>query len=344
MEIDSIQLRSQILNNIGVCRLFNQTVFKDEQKPTPTHRRDYIQVLDTLKEAVRLDPSNCIALYNKYLVESVLAIDSLHWKFSNVPYDKIKQLVVTSYEDFCNIAPPPPPPPPPPPHAAITDELATSTEVIILMDTSGSMTDKVSIDTTRIEIAKDLSIKLIEELPEAVAMGFVSFGGDCTPPTISFAPGKVSRNMLATQVKSLEAYGGTPLNISLQHAASCFTPDAERKTIFLFTDGLDTCEGSSCKLAKRLRKEGITVHVFAPLLTNNHSRLLAISDCISSTTEGSLLSLTKDTKLQVVEQSPIPQYLQPLILRQADLAKATYTPYKPTQNYNQNLSIPKNAE
>lgn len=338
-EIDSLELRSQILNNIAVCRLYNQTAFSEGQKPTPTHKRDYFQALGALNNAVRIDSTNCIALYNKMLIESVLAIDSVHWRYRNVPYGQIEQLAIPSYEDFCNIAPPPPPPKP---HLAITNKLAESTEVIILMDTSGSMDDKVSPDSTRIELAKDLAIKSCNDVPESVGMGLITFGGDCVPPSIDFAPGKLSRDILAVQVNNLEVGGGTPLNISLQHAASRFTPNAESKTIFLFTDGLNTCsDGSTCELAEQLRKQGITVHAFAPLLADSHSEVFAIADCLSATTGGELLSLTEDAELEIVEQSPIPQYLHPLVLRKADLAKATYTPI---QNYTQDLSIPKNAE
>ena len=109
-------------------------------------------------------------------------------------------------------------------------------EVVLLIDTSGSMNEGGAIDA-----AKRAALRFLEVLPPAVPVGIVSF--DDTPALVS--PLSVDRFALAASINALRADGETALYDSVVFARSLFSGGTNDRQLVLLSDGGDTVSGAS---------------------------------------------------------------------------------------------------
>lgn len=147
--------------------------------------------------------------------------------------------------------------------AASAQSNSTNAEVIIAIDTSGSMRPVI-------DAAKAAAVEFVSAMPTEVRIGVATFADDVTvlsPPT-------TDRALLVAQIDSITADGDTALYDAVVAARQGFDPTAEHRVLVLFSDGGD--EGSAANLQDAMTAvDG--VHVEAISLTTSESDLQSLS-------------------------------------------------------------------
>lgn len=175
-------------------------------------------------------------------------------------------------------------------------EGAADAEVSIIMDASSSMLQPDE-GGTRLDVAKQASIELVDSLPDTARVGMIAYGTEVTDAPENHAEGcqdirtlapvgQVDKDLLRSEISGLEATGYTPIGNALRAAADELSPDASERSIVLVSDGIDTCAPPPpCEVAEELADEGIglAVHVVG-FRADEATR--AELECISSATGG----------------------------------------------------------
>jgi Ca-activated chloride channel family protein len=173
-----------------------------------------------------------------------------------------------------------------------------SQDIEIILDASGSMMAKIGKET-RIDIAKRVLIDLVESLKDRtdLALAIRAYGHqshrdkkDCKDTKLEISFGKPDPAEAKALMKEIKAQGWTPIAYSLLEAKKDFDLKAKRRrTIILITDGLESCDGDPCKVAKEFAKPdvNIVIHVIGFDLKKTE---IAQLECIVKPSGGMLLS------------------------------------------------------
>lgn len=163
-------------------------------------------------------------------------------------------------------------------HIARAQAPASTVNVELILDSSGSMAEQLESGQTRIDAAKEVLTDVIQQLPEAenINVGFRVYGHEgnntesgravsCASTELQVPIEGVDKEALQAQVDAYQPVGWTPLSLSLREAGEDFPDAADNvvNAVVLVTDGLETCGGDPCN-ASRLIKTGpsaITTHV-----------------------------------------------------------------------------------
>ena len=138
----------------------------------------------------------------------------------------------------------------------------TGRSVIVVLDASGSMNERLPEGRTRLEAAKAAVADFVGSLAPDVRLALRVYGHQSTPDkkncqdselVAGFAPAAEGKAALLDKVAGLKARGYTPITLSLQLAAKDIAgePSAER-TVVLVSDGRETCSADPCVAAKAL--------------------------------------------------------------------------------------------
>jgi hypothetical protein len=317
--VDSLKLYSDLSNNAGITRLFNQTKTKKDIFHK-VHINDYKQVRGFLQKAIELNPDNCVAKHNLKMIETVLKIpkDSISDNGQYLYKEWLEQQDFDSCD--CKI-------PPPPPHQEILTRLNKEKEVVFILDVSGSMSISTPDGRTRFQAMKGLVLDLIRDLDEDVKIGVITLGQNCSnQPLLKYDVGVLSRDELSNKVESLQLNGSTPLNNRLKQAQGLFTKDKNEKAIFLCSDGLNTCDTreSTCQIGDSYKRKNITIYAFSLLLDDDiNSAEYAIYDCITRATYGELLGISQTEEIEV-NTKYISTAVFPLVLKREDLVEGKF--------------------
>jgi len=134
--------------------------------------------------------------------------------------------------------------------------------IIFVFDASGSMWGRLG-DKVKIDAAKDVMTRLLSELPAEVSVGLVAYGhrrkGDCTDIEMLTAPERGGGGKTAEGIRKLVPKGKTPLAASLSQVGAYLKQQEGDATVVLVSDGIETCGGDPCNVAKQLREQGIKV-------------------------------------------------------------------------------------
>lgn len=137
--------------------------------------------------------------------------------------------------------------------------------LLFIQDGSGSMWGRVD-GEPKIVTAKDVLTDLVAEAPDGVEMGLMVYGhrrkGDCADIEL-VAPVGSSQQDITAAVQAVMPKGKTPISAALESASGQLEGREERTTIALVSDGIETCDGDPCALAKTLREQGhdLVIHV-----------------------------------------------------------------------------------
>jgi len=134
--------------------------------------------------------------------------------------------------------------------------------VELVIDGSGSMKERLG-HSTRMDVAKQGTRRLLEALPARTALGLRVFY-DCGDIRQLVPVGPVDRTEYMRQVESIKPTSGTPLIASLQQsfeALQAFT-DGERISV-LITDGGDSCGGNVTRAVMQAKDAATRVFVIA---------------------------------------------------------------------------------
>ncbi|MBC9226254.1 VWA domain-containing protein [Aeromicrobium sp. 636] len=148
-------------------------------------------------------------------------------------------------------------------------EAAETGSMMLVLDASGSMAEKVSGGGTKIKAARSALRTVIDQLPEDQPVGLRVYGatvfdaskpGACTDSQQVVALGLDNRNELRSAVDDYKPYGETPIGHALREAAKDLGAEGQR-TIVLVSDGEPTCDPDPCRVAAQLTKKGFDLRV-----------------------------------------------------------------------------------
>ncbi|MFH0782315.1 MAG: VWA domain-containing protein [Pseudomonadota bacterium] len=174
--------------------------------------------------------------------------------------------------------------------AGICRSAATpSGNLVFILDASGSMGAQIQ-GKMKIDIAKQVLVDLIKDLPSGVNVGLVAYGhrqkADCNDVEELAPLEPLDRESLATKIKALDHMGKTPLTLSVKIVAESLRTLEDETTIILVSDGEETCEGDPCAMVKELKASGIkfVMHVIGFDVTDKEKAQLS---CLAEAGGGS---------------------------------------------------------
>ncbi len=137
--------------------------------------------------------------------------------------------------------------------------------ILFILDASGSMWGRVE-GRTKIEIARDVLQEMLLGLPEDQPAGLMAYGhrrkGDCADIEALIPVGAGQNAALAKTVRKLQPKGMTPISDALVSAAESLKYKENAASIVLVSDGVETCKGDPCAVAKSLHQAGVDLKVY----------------------------------------------------------------------------------
>ena len=177
--------------------------------------------------------------------------------------------------------------------------------LMLVLDSSGSMSELTGDGRTRIDAAKDALRAVVNQLPDEQPVGMRVFGA--TQPTRAGAELYCSdsqnvatvatdnRDALNAAIDAYEPYGETPIAFALQEAGKDLGDQGQR-SIVLVSDGIATCEPDPCVVAEQLRAGGIDVRIDVVGL-NVDATARASLECVASAGGGTYYDATDTASL-----------------------------------------------
>ena len=133
------------------------------------------------------------------------------------------------------------------------------TDFAIVLDCSGSMSEKTSDGQSKMVEAKRVVSELVNRLPESLRVTLIVYGYDralnCQAVKVarSLAPLDASgKSDLVSQVSALQPVGGTPIGAALELAGRELSKNDSPSGMVLISDGKETCNGDPAGVAASL--------------------------------------------------------------------------------------------
>lgn len=161
-----------------------------------------------------------------------------------------------------------------------SDPFGTSTPVLVVLDTSGSMSElanpnstenglKLRADATRIDAAKAAVLDLIDALGESQRYGLVTYPAGASDPETGCQGAHVQTPLrpldvatASAAVRRIRPSGETPTGPALAEARDLLTSNqVHQATIVLVSDGLSNCGPAPCDVAKQITADGYEIVV-----------------------------------------------------------------------------------
>jgi len=145
----------------------------------------------------------------------------------------------------------------------------THGKLVLVLDSSGSMKERLASGETRIDAARRALHHVVDELPAEANVGMRVFGatvfsrddpGACEDSQLVVPIGPVDKPRLRQAIAKYKPYGETPISYSLQQAAKDVGSSGER-SIVLVTDGEETCNADPCAVARSIHEKGINLTI-----------------------------------------------------------------------------------
>jgi Mg-chelatase subunit ChlD len=172
---------------------------------------------------------------------------------------------------------------------------AADTNILFILDASGSMYGKVG-DEAKIVVAKRELRNLLAELPGDAQVGLMTYGAtsksSCGDIQLLSPVGAASDP--GSAIEKITPLGKTPIAAALQQSARAFSGlEGQNNNVVLISDGIESCDGDPCAAATALVASGIgvRVNVVGFGLTDEESAALK---CIADNGNGKYFS-AKDT-------------------------------------------------
>ncbi len=141
--------------------------------------------------------------------------------------------------------------------------------LMLVLDSSGSMSERAGGGQTKIEAAKQALGTVVDGLPDEQPVGLRVYGakvfsrddaGACEDSQRVVDLDTDNRDDLRSAIGSYKPYGETPTGYALQQAGKDLGGEGQR-TIILVSDGEPTCDPDPCQVAKDLSKDGIDLKI-----------------------------------------------------------------------------------
>lgn len=187
----------------------------------------------------------------------------------------------------------------------------TEAAVILILDASGSMKGRVQ-GRTKWDVARETVGKVLNELPPDREIGLMAYGhkgGKCNDIELLTPPAKGAGPAIIQRIGSLQPRGETPLTESVRQAAKALKYQDKPATVVIVTDGIESCKGDPCALARDLATDGIdfTAHVIGFGLSEKEGAAVA---CLAQNTGGLYIAANdadqlKDALQKTVVEAPV---------------------------------------
>lgn len=139
------------------------------------------------------------------------------------------------------------------------------TQLLFVLDSSGSMQEKTSDGEVKIAAAKTAMDAVVGQIPADTAVGLRVFGakvfsrddeGACTDSQLVVPVRTGQSAALRKAIDQYAPYGETPISYALQEAAKDLTKagGSGKQTIVLLSDGESTCDPDPCEVAGEITK------------------------------------------------------------------------------------------
>lgn len=142
--------------------------------------------------------------------------------------------------------------------------------VVVVLDTSDSMSETDTKGTQRIVGARSAVLGLVDALPPRSQFALVAYPGagahevnGCSEGNVEIKLGPLDQATAAAAVRRLTPSGDTPTEPALRHAARIIKNSSIQKgTIVLVSDGESNCGSTDvCEVAKHLAEQGVETRV-----------------------------------------------------------------------------------
>ncbi len=177
--------------------------------------------------------------------------------------------------------------------------------ILIILDSSYSMKDKID-GRQKIEIAKDVIIRVLEQIPVNVRIGLRIYGHksgilglrSCRASELKVPIGHNNKKNIADQLFTLKPEGWTPITYSIKQALeNDFIGVSGKKRIILVTDGMETCDGSPCEYVLSIVRQNIDIKIDVIGFDIDEPEAIAQLKCTSLATKGKFYSASTAAEL-----------------------------------------------
>ena len=192
---------------------------------------------------------------------------------------------------------------------------ADKTYIEFIFDASFSMNESVEKNKSRMDVAKEVMIDLIQNLEDrpGLEVGLRVYGSrntDCDDSILVQDFGSVDavRGKILDVVRSLKPKGKTPIAYSLEQAAQDFPSRDSRNIIVLITDGQESCGGDPCAVSYYLQSQGIFYKPYVvgfAMSRSEEARVSCIGTYYSAKDRKSLSEALASIMRKVVEPSQL---------------------------------------
>ncbi len=169
-------------------------------------------------------------------------------------------------------------------------------QVLLLLDVSGSMNEKVSSGGTKLAAAKGALKRVADSLPAGTQVGLRVYGSKikepkaenpkaCQDTELVMPVGPLDRDRMYGAVDSFQAVGETPIAYSLEQSVKDLG-DQGRRVVVLISDGEENCVPDPCPVAKKLAAKGVDLQ-FNAVGFDVNAKARKQLQCIVDETDGS---------------------------------------------------------
>ena len=146
----------------------------------------------------------------------------------------------------------------------------SSSGLVMVLDSSGSMADDDGTGRSRMESARTAVGTVVDALPDGHPTGLRVYGADrpkgCTDTRLVRPVRPLDRAGMKQAVNAVQPKGDTPIGLSLQKAAEDLPQPVDgaigTRTILLISDGEDNCGSPQpCEVAERLAEDGVGLRI-----------------------------------------------------------------------------------
>ena len=139
---------------------------------------------------------------------------------------------------------------------------AAPSDILFVLDGSASMEERIK-GVTKIDTAKQTLTRLMNDVPAETRLGFMTYGTtskrNCTDVSVLNGIG-AERRAITASLAGLQPLGKTPLQASLARGIELLSkaePVDTPKSLVLISDGIDTCGGDPCAMARTAAASGV---------------------------------------------------------------------------------------
>ncbi len=150
--------------------------------------------------------------------------------------------------------------------ATMAAQATAPQNVMILLDSSYSMSEKLGNGERKMEAAKRSVIEVVRNLQPTTRVGLRVYGDSdnqfnaCAATRTLVPLGENNRMLISSKMLGIRPTGATPISLAITRSLEQdFNMVSGPKTIILISDGIETCGEDPCDVAVRMQRRGIDV-------------------------------------------------------------------------------------